>query len=73
MLLKIGLTVLVIALVWLFMFRATGSRRVGDRKPVRVPRIETLGRCPECGVYRVYGGGCDCARPGDRPGERIDG
>ena len=63
MLLKIGLTVLVIALVWLFMIRQAGTRRVGDRKPVRLPRIETLARCPRCGVYRLYGTGCDCDRP----------
>ena len=60
MLLKILLTLLVIGLVWMFLIRGAGRRRLGDRKPVRVPRIETLARCPECGVYRIYGGACDC-------------
>ena len=60
MLLKILLTVAVIGLVWMFMIRGAGRPRLGDRKPVRVPRIETLARCPECGVYRIYGSGCDC-------------
>ncbi len=60
MLLKILLTLLVIGLVWMFLIRGAGRRRLGDRKPVRVPRIETLARCPDCGVYRIYGGPCDC-------------
>ncbi len=63
MLLKILLTLLVIGLVWMFMIRGAGRRRLGDRKPVRVPRIETLARCPDCGVYRIYGGACDCEPP----------
>ena len=72
MLLKILLTVAVIGLVWMFLIRQAGARRIGDKKPVRVPRIETLGRCPACGVYRVYGGGCDCDQaPPPGPGERA--
>ena len=63
MLLKILLTALVIGLAWMFLIRGAGRRALGDRKPVRVPRIETLARCPECGVYRIYGGSCDCEKP----------
>lgn len=65
MLLKILLTALVIGLVWMFLIRGAGRRMLGDRKPVRVPRVETLDRCPACGVYRVYGGDCECETPPD--------
>lgn len=66
MLLKIALTAAVIAVVWMFFIRHARPRGP-DRKPVRVPRIESLARCPDCGVYRVYGTSCGCDRP-DRPG-----
>lgn len=65
MLLKIGLTVLVIGLVWFFMIRQSG--RGSDAGPRRLPRVETLGRCPTCGVYRIQGVPCDCE------GEDSDG
>lgn len=60
MLLKIGLTLLVIGLVWFFMMRQSG--RAGRDAPRRLPKVETLGRCPSCGVYRIQGVPCDCER-----------
>lgn len=61
MLLKIALTVLVIGLVWVFMIRQTGPRlRRGEGRSLRLPKIEELTRCPDCGTYRVYGAGCRC-------------
>lgn len=65
MLLKIALTAVVIGVVWMFFIRQARPRGV-DRKPVKLPRIESLARCPECGVYRLYGSACDCDAP-DRP------
>lgn len=61
MLLKFALTALFIGVVWAFFIRSSGPKQdMPKRVPKRVPRVETLGRCDRCGVYRVYGEGCAC-------------
>lgn len=64
MLLKIGLTLLVIFIVWTFFIRAKPT--IGRKPARRIPKVETLGRCERCGTYRVYGKGCDCPDDADR-------
>jgi len=62
MLAKILLTLLILTLVWFFLFRKPRPRRTGGAQR-RLPGPLQMVRCPHCGVYRLSGQPCDCARP----------
>jgi len=70
---KYGLLAVALFLVWALFLRPArggGSDRDPGRTPVPPPpQPAELAPCPECGVYKLPGGNCDCTRskaPQDR-------
>ena len=56
---KFGLLALALFAVWMILFRT--GRGVSHPKPEKPPkRTQALEPCPDCGVYRLPGGACDC-------------
>jgi len=69
---KYGLLALALLVAW-FLFlrpmRGGGDRRDPDRPPSPPPpEPAQLAPCPECGVYKLPGGNCDCTRDPATPG-----
>jgi hypothetical protein len=66
MITKYGLLALALGLLWLLFLRpARGGGTDRDRdRPTTPPPTQPpeLARCPECGVYRLPGGNCNCVR-----------
>lgn len=64
MLAKYGLLAVALIAAWFILLRpalAAGRKRgKPDRPP---PESADLAPCPECGVFRLPGGECDCTRP----------
>lgn len=62
---KYALLAVGIFLVWALFLRPArgGGDRDRDRTPAPPPpKPAELAPCPECGVYRLPGGNCDCTR-----------
>lgn len=65
---KYGLLALTLLIAW-FLFLRPGrgggqdDRRDPDKRPAPPPpQPAELARCPECGVYKLPGGACQCTQ-----------
>ena len=65
MLTKYGILALALVLVWFMLIRSSRGGKPDDRRggapvPPPEPLPASLEPCPECGVFRMPGGRCDC-------------
>lgn len=64
MLAKYGLLALALIAAWFVLLRPALASAEKRRKPDSTPPASAdLAPCPECGVFRLPGGDCDCTRP----------
>ena len=60
--LKYVIAAVVIALLWMVLFRWTGRgvRRRRTGRQIGAPRPQELVKCDSCGIYLPMGTTCDC-------------